>query len=381
MNSPTVLIVGGGVAGSACAIQLRAHHVEVTLVEKAEFPRAKVCGCCIGGAGIETLRRLGQLNIAAASLDDTPLFRQIMRNAEPVNQWRASLGGHTIKVDLPSGIAISRESLDSTLIAAAQDVGCTVHTSCNALINHVVAKKVQTTLQHKSRTEQREFDLVVLATGLRSPGITATLPWKEEPHGPFGVSWTAECDQIPSHVIHMACDHDGYVGLVRLENGQVDVASALRSGAAAAQQGSPSERVHKILERSNFPEFQWGPTSKVMTTPPLRRTRVAGRGRLLAIGDASGYVEPFTGEGMTWGMQSGIAAANRIGLASASDEPDSLASLGTQWDVEQQKLLSSKKRTCRIVTNALRSKWARKTIGSTLATFPKLASPIVRRLS
>ena len=381
MNSPTVLIVGGGVAGSACAIQLRAHHVEVTLVEKAEFPRAKVCGCCIGGAGIETLRRLGQLSTAAASLDDTPLFSQIMRDAEPVNQWRASLGGHTIKVDLPSGIAISRESLDSTLIAAAQDAGCTVHTSCNALINDVAAKKVQTTLQHKASTEQHEFDLVVLATGLRSPGITATLPWKEEPHGPFGVSWTAECDQIPSHVIHMACDHDGYVGLVRLENGQVDVASALRSGAAAAQQGSPSERVHKILERSNFPEFQWGPTSKVMTTPPLRRTRVAGRGRLLAIGDASGYVEPFTGEGMTWGMQSGIAAANRIGLASASAEPDSLATLGTQWDVEQQKLLSRKKRTCRIVTNALRSKWARKTIGRTLATFPKFASPIVRRLS
>ncbi|MGB1817902.1 MAG: hypothetical protein ACPHJ3_21215, partial [Rubripirellula sp.] len=77
----------------------------------------------------------------------------------------------------------------------------------------------------------------------------------------------------------------------------------------------------------------------------------------------------------------GIAAANRIGLASASAEPDSLATLGTQWDVEQQKLLSRKKRTCRIVTNALRSKWARKTIGRTLATFPKFASPIVRRLS
>jgi flavin-dependent dehydrogenase len=118
-----------------------------------------------------------------------------------------------------------------------------------------------------------------------------------------------------------------------------------------------------------------------MTTPPLRRTRVAGRGRLLAIGDASGYVEPFTGEGMTWGMQSGIAAANRIGLSRMQTDQDSLATIGNQWDLDQQKLLRSKKRTCRVVTNALRSKWARKTIGSTLATFPKLAWPIVKRLS
>ena len=381
MNSPTVLVVGGGVAGSACAIQLRAHDVNVTLVEKAEFPRTKVCGCCIGGAGIETLRGLGQLSLPAPSSDDTPLFRQIMTDAESVNQWRASLGGHTIKVDLPSGIAISRERLDSALIETAADAGCTVHMPCNARIKEVAVTKVQVTLQHKSSTEQKEFDLVVLATGLNSPGITTILPWKESPHGPFGVSWTAQCDQIAPQVIHMACDHDGYVGLVRLESGQVDVASALRSGSVAAQQGSPMERVHQILERSSFPQFQWGTPSMVMTTPPLRRTRVAGRGRLLAIGDASGYVEPFTGEGMTWGMQSGIAAANRIGLASQQADQNSLATIGTQWDLDQQTLLRRKKRTCRVVTNALRSKWARKTIGSTLATFPKLAWPIVKRLS
>lgn len=381
MKSPTVLVIGGGVAGSACAIQLRTHDVDVTLVEKAEFPRPKVCGCCIGGAGIKTLRGLGKLSLPASTSDDTPLFRQIMMDAEAVNQWRASLGGHTIEVDLPSGIAISRESLDSTLIDAAKNAGCRVHMSCNARINEVTATKVQVTLQHTSSTEPQEFDLVVLATGLNSPGATAILPWKESPHGPFGVSWTAQCDQIAPHVIHMACDHDGYVGLVRLESGQVDVASALRSGSTAAQQGSPMERVHQILERSSFPKLQWSSPSKVMTTPPLRRTRVSGRGRLLAIGDASGYVEPFTGEGMTWGMQSGIAAANRIGLASMQTDQGSLATIGTQWDLDQQKLLRSKKRTCRVVTNALRSKWARKTIGSTLATFPKLAWPIVKRLS
>jgi flavin-dependent dehydrogenase len=381
MNSPTVLVVGGGVAGSACAIQLRAHGVHVTLVEKAEFPRSKVCGCCIGGAGIETLMQLGNPELATHPSVDNTLFQRVMDQAVQVNQWQASLGGHTIRVALPSGIAISREALDSMLIETAKNAGCEVHMPCKARVADIAPARVQVTLQHDSHEEQREFDIVILATGLNSPGITTLLPWKESPHGPFGVSWVARCEQIAPQVIHMACDHDGYVGLVRLESGHVDVAAALRSGSAAAQQGTPAERVQRILNRSTFPDFSWGPSSKVMTTPPLRRTRVAGTGRLMAIGDASGYVEPFTGEGMTWGLQSGIAAANRISSASKQTGNDVLSTIGHQWDRDQQKLLRGKKRTCRIVTNALRSGLARKTIGNMLATFPKLATPLIKHLS
>ena len=101
----------------------------------------------------------------------------------------------------------------------------------------------------------------------------------------------------------------------------------------------------------------------------------------MAIGDASGYVEPFTGEGMTWGLQSGVAAANRISSASRQTGKDMLSTIGNQWDRDQQKLLRGKKRTCRIVTNTLRSGLARKTIGTTLAKFPKIATPLIRHLN
>ena len=385
MNPTKVLVVGGGVAGSACAIQLRTHHLDVTLVEKSNFPRDKVCGCCIGGAGIKMLENLSchasLLNRATnASTVDQPLLQQIMAQAVQVKRWRGSLGGRTIQVDLPSGIAISRSALDSTLLKTVRDAGCNVQMPCNARITDVASKHVKVTLQHPTRSEQREFDLVVLATGLNSQGLSSWLPWRESPHGPFGVSWTAHCDEITPHVIHMACDHDGYVGLIRLESGQVDVAAALRSGSAAAQRGSPSQRVQQILNRSSFPDFRWGPPSKVMTTPPLRRSRVAGKGRLLTVGDASGYVEPFTGEGMTWGLQSGIALANLIGSYMKPTRQDPCSTIGEQWDSDQQKLLRRKKRTCRIVTNALRSPWARKTIGTALASFPKLATPLIRQL-
>ena len=40
-------------------MQLAERDIEVHLAEKAAFPRDKVCGCCLGGSGIETLDKLG----------------------------------------------------------------------------------------------------------------------------------------------------------------------------------------------------------------------------------------------------------------------------------------------------------------------------------
>ncbi len=380
MSSPTVLVVGGGVAGAACAIQLRAHGVNVTVAEKTIFPRSKVCGCCIGGSGIETLGKLGRLE---PTIDGqySPVFHRIMSSAVQVNQWRGSIGGRTVHVELPSGIAISRETLDNALLDEAKEAGCEVHMACLATITNVAKDTIAVSMERSTGKQEQLFDLVIMASGLNTSGVATTLPWTESPHGPFGVSWTATCNELDSHVIHMACDDDGYVGLVRIENGRVDIAAALRSGSEASQQGTPADRVMKILARSEFPAYRWESPSKVLTTPPLRRARVAGAGRLMAIGDASGYVEPFTGEGMTWGMQSGIAAANRIGRAIQAGSVDDLSHTGHRWDRELRGLLRRKKFTCRVIANLLRSRLARKTVGSTLATFPKIANPLIRHLS
>ena len=380
MNSPSVLIIGGGVAGAACAIQLRAHEVNTTVVEKAIFPRRKVCGCCIGGAGIETLKKLGCIE-PMANGQLPPVFHRIMKSAVHVDQWRGSIGGRTVHVNLPSGIAISRETLDKTLLDAAEEAGCQVHMGCHATVTKVAQDSVAVSMEGATGTQEQAFDLVIMATGLNASGVATTLPWKESPHGPFGVSWTATCNAVEPHVIHMACDDDGYVGLVRIENGRVDIAAALKSGSKASQQGTPADRVLQILNRSEFPAFQWESPSNIMTTPPLRRTRVAGAGRLLAIGDASGYVEPFTGEGMTWGLQSGIAAANRIGCTLRSGSVTQFSQMGRLWNRDLRGLLRRKKLTCRVVTNMLRSSLARKTLGTTLAACPRLAKPLIHHLN
>jgi menaquinone-9 beta-reductase len=362
-HHPVVLVVGAGVAGSACAIRLRALGIDVVLAEKAVFPRTKVCGCCLGGKGLAALNEVG-------------LHDWALDVGQPTSRWSGSLAGKRFELPLPPGIAISRQSLDTKLLQTAAAGGADVQTPCIASIHSVEADAVSVTLKTDDRLEHRRFDVVVIASGLLGSGLQKTLPWKETPHGPFGVSFTVagDIDGFEPGVIYMACDRDGYVGLVQLEDGRVDVAAALVSGSQAAQQGTPTQRVVAILGRSSFADWSLHDPSPALTTPALRRTRQAGAGRVIAIGDAAGYVEPFTGEGMTWGMQSGIAAAELI----ATVPPQAL---GAAWQEHLDRLLKSPKRTCRMVTTALRYPLARYAAAQVLSRFPGVAAPLIRSLN
>ncbi len=286
------------------------------------------------------------------------------------------MGGQRITVELPCGIAVSREALDTRLIAAASDAGADVFMPCKATVQSVEEDHVAVTLGTSGGQQARQFAAVVIAAGLNASGLQGILPWTEMPNGPFGVSLTASSDAIEPGVIYMACDDDGYVGLVRLENDRVDIAAAIASGSNAASLGSPQQRVQAILSRSQFPAWTFRDHSPLMTTPPLRRTRLAGSGRVMAIGDAAGYVEPFTGEGMTWAMQSGIAAADLIAASI-----DDLSAVGPTWDRQLRRLLRRKKLACRTVTGVLRSPLARRVVARSLASWPGLANPLIRSLA
>ncbi len=300
----------------------------------------------------------------------------VVEHGVTTDRWRASIGGRLVKVDLPPGTAISRESLDTRMLAAAEDAGAEVCMSREARIIDVGPGRVIVSLVNRDASEKREFGAVVVASGLHASGLQSAPSWNEKPNGPFGAMFCGHSDSIEPGVIYMACDDDGYVGMVKLESDLVDVAAALVSGSRATERGTPQQRIDAILQRSSFPPSNLRDRTPVLTTPPLRRSRRAPCGPILMIGDAAGYVEPFTGEGMTWGMQSGIAAADRI-AASISN----LAKVSEHWDRELENLLSAKRRRCRAVTTMLRWPWARLVVGTTLARWPSVAGPLVRSLN
>ena len=359
-----VLVIGAGVAGTSCALRLRRHGIDVDLVEKMRFPRAKVCGCCLGGAGLELLAQLS-------------LRSWVESHGAHTSRWIGSIGGRPIELPLPQGIAISRETLDTELLRRAGVEGARIVTPAVARVHQLNPDSVTVRLQLATgETQHHDYSVVVVASGLNADGSQRLLPWREKPNGPFGAAFFAESDRLAPGTIHMACDDDGYVGLVRLEDNRIDIAAALAPGSTSAIGGDARQRINAILMRSRLQDWDYHNPSPIMTTPPLRRLRQAGRGRVIAIGDAAGYVEPFTGEGMTWGMMSGIAAADLI-TQSAAD----LSPLGETWNSQISSLLRSKRIACRAVTSALRSSLARRAIAATLSQWPGIAAPLIQHLN
>ena len=120
-----VVIVGAGPAGSVLAWDLARRGVDVLLLDRARFPREKVCGDYIEPRGLRLLDEMGCLNQLEA---ETPL--PISYSATFVNSechYRAKIPFYGLRKDLrPHGYIIPRHRLDHLLMQTAAGVGAVV---------------------------------------------------------------------------------------------------------------------------------------------------------------------------------------------------------------------------------------------------------------
>src|SRR5436190_2838478 len=111
------LVVGAGPAGSSAAILLASAGWRVTIVEKAEFPRRKVCGEYISGAAWTLLDELGVGTRVASAAG--PEVRRVGLFAGDVAIAASMPRATTFR----NGRALGREHLDTFLLERAQDCG------------------------------------------------------------------------------------------------------------------------------------------------------------------------------------------------------------------------------------------------------------------
>jgi flavin-dependent dehydrogenase len=174
----------------------------------------------------------------------------------------------------------------------------------------------------------------------------------------------------------MACGVEGYVGIAPVEGGRLDIAAAV-DAAALGSAGSPGKLIRDIVNDAGLSL----PADLVETswrgTPALtRQTHPLGSNRCLLVGDAAGYVEPFTGEGIGWALQSAVLACSL--LADGLDVWD--AALPELWKKMHDQAFGRHQRQCRRIVQLLRSKTVRTIALWGLRRAPSLARPIVRRL-
>jgi flavin-dependent dehydrogenase len=176
--------------------------------------------------------------------------------------------------------------------------------------------------------------------------------------------------------ISMACGRKGYVGLVLVDEGRLNVAAALHPH-WVKECGGVSRASIQLLEQagieppSTLAEQHW------RATPLLTRrvSRVAAR-RLLVVGDAAGYVEPFTGEGMAWALASGCAVVPVIhGLRRGWD-----SEMQRKWTCVHSQLIRGRQKLCRAIAWWLRRPTLFRCSLDVLRLTPGLASPFIRHI-
>jgi len=388
------VVIGAGPAGAVAARELARRGRAVLLVDKSTFPRRKVCGCCLNGNALAALASVG--------LGDLPA----RLGAVPLHSLKLAAGGRVAEVPL-AGVSLSREAFDLALIEAAVAAGAEFVSGCKATMGSAEGGGRVIRLNPSplgGEGDQQIFvDFVLVADGLNgrtaatadgfdvpataASRIGAGVVVNDLASRPSDGAGTPEPASLLTRLaksgrladyhpgsIFMATGRGGYVGLVVLEDGRLDLAAAF-DPAFIRDTGGLGNAAALILSEAGFPAIPALQSADWKGTPALTRTpdRIAGE-RWLAVGDACGYVEPFTGEGMAWAV-GGAAAVSR--LVADGWHP----SLPAQWKRLHHRLIGRRQRFCRLLAPALRSRLVRRMMVSALRVVPVLASPFVRGLN
>ena len=355
-----VTVVGAGPAGSVAARQLALAGHRVLLLDKATFPRRKVCGCCLNPAALATLNAIG-------------LGELVERlGAVPLSQVRLASAGRSAWIPMRGGVAVSREAFDLALIEAAIESGVVFQS------NTAVRSEIE---QSDSIRLKSPLGPIVTRLLIAADGLNGTL----RPVHERGTSIAANSrigagcildsapSNIPAGTLVMAVGAGGYVGLVQLETGQLDVAAAFDPAFVrdSTNLGLAAER---ILHEAGLPSINGLAQGDWRGTPLLTRRPASIMGkRWLAVGDAAGYVEPFTGEGMAWAMLSASALAPSVEQLLNGQPCD--------WPRRHARLLRSRQWLCRGISLLLRSPRLTRWGVRILDNLPQLSAPIIRRLN
>lgn len=328
------LVVGAGPAGSACAIHLaRAGH-RVLLLDRAAFPRDKICSEYLSPEAVRLLDEFGvveDLERAGAQ----PLLGTRVTGPRG-SRLTGRFSQTAVRPYRESGLSLPRTLLDHRLVQAAVTAGAELRerTTVEDLIYEgggVAGAVVRSQAGHRETVRAR---LVVGADGLRSV-VARRLAGRSRRRAsrPARLAFVAHVAGVPGldGLAEMHVGDAGYVGLNRIGADLANVALVVPRARARAAKGRPEDFFFAELER--FP----GVRGRVDRRRLVREVLVAGpfaawsrpvtaSGALL-VGDAAEFFDPFTGEGIASALRSARLAAQTVAAPLRSGRPVTAASL------------------------------------------------------
>ena len=327
------IVIGAGPAGAVSALLLARQGRKVLLVDKAEFPRSKVCGSCLSA------KTLADLDLAG--LGDLPAELRAAKISSI--KLCTTSGAGIVDISLPVGLALSREALDSAIVARAQAAGAVFLPATHASVGPCKGPFRDVFIQHHKQAPighdqagdgsmagsalSLSSNCVIVADGLNGQALSG-LDFAERdlfrPQLAKGsrigagtiVAGSADANrQYQSGIIYMALHRSGYVGLVRMEDDRIDLGAAFDPSFTRLC-GSPQAAARQILHGAGLPYLEAFDGSHWLGTAPFTRRRDTLAGpRLFVVGDAASYGEPFTGEGIAWAVYSALLVVPKASAA------------------------------------------------------------------
>ena len=316
-------MIGGGPAGSTAAFQLAAAGIGVALVDRATFPRDKTCGESLSPGALARLRAIGMWQPQkddAAGPDINGLPIRGMRIRSP----RGTTFFGQYKADRKSpGLAIRRIVLDVQLLARARERGVRVLEGIEAVgaeQNTDGSAVVSCRAVHGGAALRVQAKRVIVADG-RQSFLARTLgfiePEIDDPgHRRYAVR--AHCAGVTglSDLAEMHVGDGGYCGIAPLSKTNANICYVRFTGrlnmtprtleADFRRDVGAYPEISRRLQSARF-------EGRIRIVGPLRiRSRRQAIGSFIACGDTTGFLDPFTGEGIAHAIASGVLGADAV---------------------------------------------------------------------